>query len=120
MTVAIYADEARQKLIEPILNALCERKRLKRFIFYPSYDEFLSGLPKSECTAVIVAGEGASGMESARAAKILLPDVPLVWLSSDKGFGPESYRIGCTYFSYSPITEKIINNALDKCDKENI
>ncbi len=120
MTIAIYADDIRMRILEPILNNLQQRQRLKRFIFYPSYDDFLSGLPDSGCSVTIVAREGASGMEGARAARILLPNVPLVWLSDDKGFGPESYRVGCAFFSHSPINEKIINNALDKCDKENI
>ncbi len=120
MTIAIYADDIRMRILEPILNNLKQRKRLKQFIFYPTYDEFLAGLPDSGCNVTVIAREGASGMESARAAKILLPHIPLVWLSDDKGFGPESYRVGCTFFSHSPITEEIIKNALDKCDKENI
>ncbi len=118
MTIAIYADQTRMRILEPILNNLRRQISLERFIFYTLYDDFLTELPTIGCDVIIVAQEGAIGMESARAAKILLPSIPLVWLSNDKGFGPESYRIGCTFFSHSPITEKNIFNALDKCDKE--
>ncbi len=82
---------------------------------YDTYDDFIAGFPQDDASAVIVARHGADGMESARSAKIMQPDVPLIWFSDDQDFGVESYRIGCDYFSADAVTETLLTAALARC-----
>ncbi len=83
--------------------------------YYESYDDFIRGFPRDTSQAVIVARRGADGMECARNARLMRPSVPLVWLSDDRGFGIESYRIGCTYFSAERVTEELMSAVISKC-----
>ncbi len=83
--------------------------------YYETYDDFIKGFPRDTSQAVIVARRGADGMECARNAKLMQPAIPLVWLSDDPGFGIESYRIGCAFFSAEAISEKLLSTALNKC-----
>ncbi len=84
------------------------------YSFYTNYDDLISGLPNDKCEAVMIARNGAEGMESARAVKILCPSIPIFWFSDDSGFGAESFRIGCAYFTSAPITKEAINTALER------
>ncbi len=115
MKIAVYTDSCRQGLLAPIIQSLAPPGAQQECIFYCNYDEYIENLPRSRCDVTIVALDGAEGMESARAARILLPEVPLIWLSDDNGFGPESYRVGCSYFSAAPITPELIRSALQHC-----
>ncbi len=108
MKIAIFADS--KQPIEAFLQ-----NRGPACLYFESYDDFISELPASGCDVVIVARPGAAGMETVRSAKILMPGVKVIWFSDDNGFGPESYRIGCAYFSASPITEERITAALRRC-----
>ncbi len=109
---AIFADSEQRDVLRQQLPRV---RPTDAGIFYRSYDDFLSGLPDCSCDAVLVAQAGALGMESVRAARILLPTTPLIWLSDDRGFGPESYRAGCSYFSADPITHELLEQALKQC-----
>ncbi len=82
---------------------------------YDNYDDFIAGFSQDGAAAVIVARRGADGMESARNARILQPDVPLIWFSDDEGFGVESYRIGCAYFSAQTVTGALLAAVLARC-----
>ncbi len=110
---AIFADAERKAAIKQQLPLV---RPTDAGIFYRSYDDFLSGLSNCSCDAVLVAQAGAIGMESVRAARILLPATPLIWLSDDRGFGPESYRAGCSYFSTAPITQELLDHAIKQCN----
>ncbi len=118
MKLAVWADDSLRHELQVLLMGESLSARVKKPVYYRSYDDFIGNLPQVGCDAIVVACRGAEGMESARAARILLPHTPLIWLSDDRGFGPESYRIGCTYFSASPMTEHLLKTALDKCDRE--
>ncbi len=111
MRIAIFSDRQRHDLLEQLLHGL-QLPGIPACTNYPTYDELISGLPKNGCDLLIVAQDGASGMEGARAAKVLLPDVPLIWFSDDNGFGPESYRVGCAFFCALPITKERLCKAL--------
>ncbi len=118
MKVAVFADGKHQRLIEPILKKWERAQMIGGYRFYVSYDDFLDGYSESGCRIALVAGTGALGMEAARAAKLLLPHIPLIWFAEDEGFGPESYRVGCSFFSAAPITEELLNTAFEKCRPE--
>lgn len=78
------------------------------------YDIFLSDL--SECTphAIFILIDGAAGMEGVIAVRNLYPQCPVVWISNDKGFGIQSYRLGCAFFAEKPLTKKKIAIAFDR------
>ncbi len=115
MKIAILTDAARAHLLQEMLGSIPVPGRDPRCTHFHSYDDFIDGLSQEGFHLTIVAQDGASGMESVRAAKILQPEVPLIWLSDDKAFGPESYRVGCAYFSAGPITRELLQSALQRC-----
>ncbi len=116
MNIAILTDESRAALLDKIIGSFRMTEQNPSCTHFRCYDDFISGLSQSHYGMTIVALDGASGMESARAAKILLPEVPLIWLSDDKAFGPESYRVGCAYFSAAPITQELMRSAFARCN----
>lgn len=81
------------------------------------YDTFLSYLSEDAPEAVFILMDGAVGMEGVIAVKNLYPVCPVVWISNDKGFGIQSYRLGCSFFSDKPLTEKKIKTALARIGK---
>ncbi len=118
MKIALFTEPCRHPLLEQLLESL---EHLQTdCIHFPSYDDLISGLPQCGCELLIVARDGAGGMEGARAARILLPEIPIVWFSDDKGFGPESYRVGCSFFSAAPITRELLLTALRHSGHPNV
>ncbi len=118
MKIAVFADERSTPIMERVMERLSKNELFKQYVLYKSYDEFISDLASSESQITVVAHGGAHGMECVRAAKILMPKSAIVWISNDEGFGPESYRVGCSYFSAEPISEGLLTNAFTKCYEE--
>ncbi len=111
MNIAVFTDDGKRELLDRAIRGLQIPGRQPRCILFDDYDEFIGGLSSSGCQMMVVARPGAEGMESVRAARILLPEVPLLWFSDDKGFGPESFRAGCSYFTAEPLTEDLVRHA---------
>lgn len=78
------------------------------------YDAFLSYLSEYTPQAVFILTDGALGMEGVIAVKNLYFQCPVVWISNDKGFGIQSYRLGCAFFSEKPLTKKKIAIAFER------
>ncbi len=116
MKIAILTDESRAAVLKEMIHSFRMLDRTPSCIHFNSYDDFIAGLSERSYHMTIVAQNGAGGMESVRAAKILLPEVPLIWLSDDKAFGPESYRVGCAFFSAAPITPELLRSAFSRCN----
>ncbi len=112
MKLVVFADEERQRFLKPILSAR------GGYALHDSYDSFIRALPQGPWDAVLVAHKGAAGMQSVRAARILLQRVPVVWFSDDSGFLEESYRMGCVFFSAEAITQDQLWAALARCESE--
>lgn len=81
------------------------------------YDTFLSYLSEKEPSAVFILTDGADGMEGVIAAKNIFPAVPIVWISDDKGFGAQSYRLGCVFFTVKPLKERSALMAFSRIEK---
>ncbi len=117
MKITIFTHDEEVGRFEKLTAELsCSSKRPLECVYYVTYDDFIKGFPMDESQAVVVARRGADGMECARNARLMQPTVPLVWLSDDEGFGTESYRIGCAYFSAGQITEDLLSTALNRCE----
>ncbi len=123
MTVTVFTHREQSLMLERMLSAISSQEYPLDFKIYDCYDDFIasfaySGSSEGQAIAVIVARKGAEGMESARNARMMQPSVPLVWLSDDDGFGIESYRIGCAFFSAKEISENLLLTALKRCERE--
>ncbi len=114
MKIAVFADDGRRELLHCAIESLCVSGEPAQCIQYRTYDEFIGSVTASGCRVMVVAQPGAKGMEGVRAARVLLPEVPLLWFSDDKGFGPESYRAGCSYFSAEPLTPALVERAFHR------
>ena len=75
-------------------------------------DELLSKLAVTAFELIIIASDGAFGMERVIATRKLCPDTKLFWFSNDKDFGAQAYRLNCNYFSVKPITDQKIAKAM--------
>ncbi len=82
---------------------------------YPDYDRFIAGLRDSPPDCIVIAMNGADGMEGVIAAKSMCETVPVIWFSDDTGFGVQSYRLGCAYFHEKPISPQHLSAAIAKC-----
>ncbi len=114
--VVFYGTEAERRELEEIFSGLpdyCYRNI--GVVGFSDYDRLIAGLDESPPALIIVAMNGADGMEGVIAAKHVQKDTPIVWFSDDKGFGTQSYRLGCAYFHEKPLSPEIISQAMAKC-----
>ncbi len=118
MKITIFTHKEDIPHYERYLQSLPRGMSPLEYTVYDDYDDFISGFPDEESQAVIVARRGADGMECARSAKVMKPNIPLIWISDDEGFGVESYRIGCAYFSAATVTAELLSMALARCKSE--
>ncbi len=116
MKISVFTYKEDIERIERFFSELLEENSIfHSWTFYDNYDDFIFGFQNDNSHAALIARRGADGMESVRAARLLKPSTSLIWLSDDNGFGTESFRIGCQYFSAEPITKKLLSNALSRC-----
>ncbi len=79
------------------------------------YDDFRHQLADERHDLIIVTANGATGMEACIGARKIRPDTPLFWFSDDRAFGPQSYRLECTYFATKPVSQTRLMNAFARC-----
>ena len=91
------------------------RYRKMQITGYLDYDSFITGLGESPPDCIVIAMDGADGMEGVIAAKNLCESVPVLWFSNDNGFGVQSYRLGCAYFHKKPVSPQILSAAIARC-----
>ena len=116
MKFALYGTRSDNDEIMCSLVALPEwYYRKTQVIDYSDYDGFITGLEECPPDCIVIAMDGADGMEGVIAAKSVCENVPVLWFSDDGGFGIQSYRLGCTYFHKKPISPQILSTAIKKC-----
>lgn len=91
------------------------RYRKMQITGYLDYDSFITGLGESPPDCIVIAMDGADGMEGVIAAKSVFKDVPVLWFSDDNGFGVQSYRLGCAYFHKKPVPPQVLSAAIARC-----
>ena len=116
MKLVLYGAEADHSELLRQLSRLpdCSYRRIQTAA-YSDYDRFTAALAQSPPDCVVVAMDGAAGMEAVIAARDLLRSVPVVWFSNDNGFGVQSYRLGCAYFHQKPVSPEVLSTAIAKC-----
>lgn len=116
MRLILYGTEGDRSDIARAVSAvpeLCYRKICIES--YSDYDSFIAGLNKSAPDCVVIAVNGAEGMEGVIAARNARRETPVLWLSDDGGFGAQSYRLGCAYFQKKPLSPEALSAAIAKC-----
>lgn len=118
MNILIYGSEREKEiLIQHMKSRASMAFRLLCFSQTDDYDEFLELMQNKKQDLIFVTKDNAAGMEGVIAAKNVNPHIPVIWFSNDKNFVAQSYRLGVTYFSVKPIEEKIMNLALERCQR---
>ena len=116
MKLILYGTAMDSRMFSMALSRLPEHSyRSITVADYRDYDGFIAGLGESPPAAVVVMRDGAEGMEGVMAAKSLRPGVPVIWLSDDRGFGAQSYRLGCTFFHSKPVPPETLSLAMERC-----
>ena len=116
MNVLIYGNTSDQELIiQHMKSQACTAFRLINYFQTDDYDSFFQMLRTGNYKIVFVTMDNAAGMEGVIAVQNLHPDTPVIWFSNDKNFVAQSYRLGVNYFAVKPISEKIINMAIKRC-----
>lgn len=79
------------------------------------YDDFRHELTREPYDLIIVTADGATGMEACIGARKICPETDLFWFSNDRAFGPQSFRLDCTYFATKPVSENRLRKAFERC-----
>ena len=91
------------------------RYRKMQITGYLDYDSFITGLGESPPDCIVIAMDGADGMEGVIAAKSVCKNVPVLWFSNDNGFGAQSYRLGSANYQKKPVSPRVLSAAIAKC-----
>lgn len=116
MRLILYGTETDRDEFMCSVTALPDlRYRKMQVTDYPDYDSFITGLGESPPDCIVIAMDGADGMEGVIAAKSVCKNVPVLWFSDDNGFGVQSYRLGCAYFHKKPVPPQVLSAAIARC-----
>lgn len=109
MNILLYGTEPDRMAFENAIADLPELcYRSIRVSGFTDYNRFVAELGAGRPGLVVVAMDGAEGMEGVIAARTLGRDTPVLWFSDDRGFGVQSYRLGCAYFHEKPISAAVL------------
>ena len=118
MNILIYGTTREKELLVQYMKSQASMAfRLVTYSHADDYDTYLTMLRKHPYDMVFVMTDNAAGMEGVIAVQNVQPDVPIVWFSNDKNFVAQSYRLGVNYFAVKPVDEKIVNLALNRCQR---
>lgn len=116
MRLVLYGTSADKSEIARAISAIPEFSYRKITIeAHSDYDSFIAGLGGNPPDGIVVAENGANGMEGVIVAKSLHKNTPILWFSDDGGFGAQSYRLGCAFFHKKPISPDVMSAAIAKC-----
>ena len=110
MKVLLFGRDSDCRLIINFLKC-CNTIDKNEYVYTDNTDTLLDQLTRFSPELIIIASDGAFGMERVIATRKLCPDTMLFWFSDDKEFGAQAYRLNCTYFCAKPITEQKLFNA---------
>ncbi len=116
MNILIYGSKSDQQILVQCMSTLASTAfRTIHYSQTDDYDKFLEYLKVKDYEMVFIMMDNAAGMEGVVAAQDMQPYKPVIWFSNDKNFVAQSYRLGVTYFAVKPISEKILNLAIARC-----
>ena len=112
MEIIIYGTYEDYRTVKEDMEILPEMQyRIINCEHAATYDDFLLLLRKKTPDMVMVLADGAEGMEGIIASQTICPRAVKIWITNDKGFGIQAYRMNCAYFAVKPITEDLISKA---------
>lgn len=116
MRLILYGTEAdKNEFMRSVVGLPNQCYRKMQVSCCPDYDSFIAGLGESPPDCIVIAMDGADGMEGVIAAKSVCQHVPVLWFSDDNGFGVQSYRLGCAYFHKKPVSPQVLSAAIARC-----
>ena len=84
---------------------------------FSDFSAFLDSGRRNPCRILLLAQEGAEGVELVSTAVEECPESPVVWLS-DLDFALFSYRLEVDHFGMLPTTEESLRTALRNCENK--
>ena len=116
MRMVVYGTECDTAELPRLLETVTDLKyRRTDVVGCTDYDGFIAALSGAVPDCIVIAMNGADGMEGVIAARNICGGVPVMWFSDDDGFGVQSYRLGCAYFHKKPVSPQIISAAIARC-----
>lgn len=103
------------ELMETIRALPAFREKGINCLHLNDYDDLRYELVKEPYDLIIVTADGATGMEACIGARKICPDTSLFWFSNDRAFGPQSFRLDCTYFATKPVSKERLMSAFARC-----
>ncbi len=83
---------------------------------FENLETFIQGLFEKHPDFVFVTMDNAAGMEGVIAAKKMYAELPVVWISNDRDFAAQAYRLNAACFAVKPLSEEKIYRILKHCD----
>lgn len=120
LTIAICEDndQERQHLHALLERYLSSRSSEANIISYTQGEQLLANYQRGEISLLlldIVMGNGANGIEVARAIKERDPNLPIVFVTSSADYAVESYEVRALHYLIKPVTEASLTVALERC-----
>lgn len=115
METVIFGTEQDCRELLDAIRAIPENRRPNlKCTCLNDYDDLRRELAEKRYKLLIVTADGARGMEACLGARKIRPRIPLFWFSNDRAFGPQSYRMDCTYFAAKPVPEHRLCSAFER------
>ena len=116
VSIAIFGAEMECRAVLKLLSALAEQEGLQLQVrLFSDIDELRFFMVDQQPDLVITLVDGTMGMEVVYLVRKLASDLPVFWFSDDKGFGMQSHRLECDYFSVKPVTREKLQTAFRGC-----
>lgn len=116
MRVMLYGEKAECQSAIDIIQSFCRVSEASDTIHRTDSREGLQQqMVAWNPNLIVILAERSRGMEGAYAAKETRPEIPVFWFSDDEGFGMQSHRLECDYFSVKPVTEEKLKKAFLRC-----
>ena len=115
MNAILFGTEQEYKELMDAIRVLPGlQERSLECLHLEDYDDFRHELAKRSFNLIIVTADGATGMEACIGARKICPDTAMFWFSNDRAFGPQSFRLDCTYFATKPVSGNRLMRAFEK------
>ena len=113
LKILIYGDGTdKDRLTSMLDRATPIYYRLKEYVYCDKYDDYMKAMKENQPELLIVTADGEPGYKAVKNAYETAPSVKRMWFSDRKDYLPDSYELGCTWFTPKPLTEEILTHAL--------
>ena len=116
VSIAVFGPDEECRAVRQHLIAFAEEKGFALQVrLVNDIDELRFYIVEDQPDLVITLADGTLGMEAVYLVRKIADDLPVFWFSDDKGFGMQSHRLECEYFSVKPVTREKLQAAFRGC-----